>query len=97
MKTLFITFNLLFALLSCNKNVAPAKDDNFKDINKIIRDEQYVISYFEDNEGRPTFNVLFPDGNVWRAAYAEEIALFLKTGKIEYNECLEIVNKECSE
>ena len=42
---------------------------------------------FDDTvDGRPTFNVVFPDGKVVESMYPEEIANGLSTGNWLYNE-----------
>lgn len=43
-------------------------------------------------DGRPTYNVIFPDGKVIDSMYAEEIANGLITGVWDYNEDFKLTN-----
>ena len=50
----------------------------------------YVVDIHDTNDGRPLFNVVFPDGKVLERMYAEEIAGSLLQGKWSYNEDLKL-------
>lgn len=52
------------------------------------------VVFADSVDGRPTYNVLFPDSTVLDSMYPEEIANGLNTGKWDYNEMLKVKEED---
>ena len=68
------------------QNVFPPKYHT-EDMVPVIESAKTIQVVFVDSvDGRPSYNVLFPDSTVLDSMYPEEIANGLNTGKWDYNE-----------
>jgi len=82
--------NFLFAILICllstacnTKSEKTTEESISTDIN-LNKDSSIVLKYSDTmQDGTPTYNVILPNGSVNHAT-PEEIALFLSTGKWEF-------------
>lgn len=76
------------------QNVFPAKYHT-EDMKPVVGKPKSITVVFADSvEGRPTFYVEFPDSTGLDSMYPEEIANGLNTGVWNYNEMLEVKERQ---
>lgn len=83
MKNLFVIF--VFILLT---GCYSTRRSGHLRVERHLGPRDYAIYFDGDNDGRPMYTVVFSDGKAWESVYPEEIAKFLKTGIVEYDETL---------
>jgi hypothetical protein len=71
----------------------PIKECHRKHINPMT-DGRFMVVPVDTVDGRPTYNILFEDETGLDSMYPEEIANSLNSGKWEYNEMLEIKERQ---
>ena len=83
MRNLIIIFVLILSIgCSC------IRESRHIRVERHLGPRDYAIYFEEDNDGRPMYTVVFSDGKAWESVYPEEIAKFLKTGIVEYDDTL---------
>lgn len=93
---LSITALTLFAIgiLAGRTVFNPLKPCHKKHVNAIDDGRFMVVPTGDTVDGRPTYNILFEDETGLDSMYPEEIAQSLNSGKWEYNEMLEINERQ---